>query len=149
MARHELGADARAGDVEDGVGQAGKLLGDIRKRGHPQHVAQCDAQNLPPSESRQFHTGGHTQVVLAKKIEQPLLVPFHRQNAVEAARIGDFQDGLGPPQHRVGEKPAIREDVYRALQRRRRIDDALKSGGHLLPQSAQVQGGSFGIGYRG
>ena len=123
MRGHQFGADARTGDIQHGVGQAGQLPGDIRERGHAQNVAQGDAQDLAPAETRQLDGGGHPQVVLTEKLEQPFLVAFHGQHAVEASRIGDFEDGLRPLHGRFGKKPAIREQVHRALQRRRRVDD--------------------------
>ena len=41
------------GQVENGVGQIGELFGDVGERGHAQHVAQHDAQQLAAAETGQ------------------------------------------------------------------------------------------------
>jgi hypothetical protein len=53
ITRRQLPANLAIGEVQDGVGQVGQLAGDVRQRGEPQHVAQQDAQRLPPAEARQ------------------------------------------------------------------------------------------------
>ena len=44
MQSHELLVDAAVGYIEDGVGQAGELSGDVGKGGRAEHVAEHDAQ---------------------------------------------------------------------------------------------------------
>ena len=61
VARHQLRADAAVGDVEDGVGEVGQLLGDVGKGGRAEHVAQQDAQQLAAPEAREIDRRRHAR----------------------------------------------------------------------------------------
>ena len=49
----EGGADPPVGDVENGVGEVGKLLGDLGERGRAEDVAKGDADEPAAPEARE------------------------------------------------------------------------------------------------
>ncbi len=75
MMRHQLRADAPVGNVQNRVGQVGKFFGDIGERGRAQHVAQQNAQQLTPPETREIHRRRHAR---AQKTVQPLAIVLAR-----------------------------------------------------------------------
>ena len=127
MAGDELRANSHVRHAQDGVGQVRKLLDDIGKSGHPQNVAQNDAQQLAAAEARQIHRRGHAQVLRAQKLEEALLILVHRMDAVEAARTGHLQEAFRVLQHGLGKEAAVAEEIHRPLQRGRRVADAVES----------------------
>jgi hypothetical protein len=114
VAPHQFCANSAVGDIQNRVRQVGELFGHFGKRRNPHHVAQHDAQQLPPPEARQFHRRRRAGPVFSQKLRQPQLVFFGREHPIEASRIGDPQNPLRIPQNRFRKELAVRKQIHRA-----------------------------------
>ena len=100
VAPHQLLADAPVTEVQDGVGEVRKLIGDVGERGQAEHVAEDDAEQLPAPEVRHLERGGHAGGMV-EELGQAVFVLLAREHAVEVAGLGKLQDGFGEAHHAV------------------------------------------------
>ena len=102
-----------------------------------QHVAQHDAQELPPAEARQVHGGGQVRRFCG---------PERRSSSANSSTVSGrcsprgshLQHPLGIAQHGLGKKTAVGKRGDRAAQRRGRAGDAVECRREFVAQAFQV-----------
>ena len=144
VARDEVAMDTAVSGRDNRVGQRRELRRDIGKRAEPQHVANQDAQNLLPPESRirpRVQAGG--------LFVQTRAIFIGRPHPVQVAVEKELFEPLRRIQNLLGQEIALRKNSDQVLQRRRGVRDPLKRSGLPLFEARQSGANARRIGRMG